>query len=104
MLTLNPFYFQWIPELKHYAPGVPIILVGTKLGKYDYVLFLEIQPSVLVSFTMLVFDRYNTIIRVLVRQGSHFTVMFMIPAHEFGVVVVLLYDGKNIHTIKAWIE
>jgi len=26
------FHFQWIPELKHYAPGVPIILVGTKLG------------------------------------------------------------------------
>ena len=22
----------WIPELKHYAPGVPIVLVGTKLG------------------------------------------------------------------------
>ena len=25
-------HFQWIPELKHYAPGVPIVLVGTKLG------------------------------------------------------------------------
>lgn len=24
---------QWIPELRHYAPGVPIVLVGTKLGK-----------------------------------------------------------------------
>ncbi|XP_048129407.1 rac-like GTP-binding protein RHO1 [Rhodamnia argentea] len=24
---------KWIPELKHYAPGVPIVLVGTKLGK-----------------------------------------------------------------------
>lgn len=24
---------QWIPELKHYAPNVPIVLVGTKLGK-----------------------------------------------------------------------
>jgi len=36
-------YFQWIPELKHYAPGVPIVLVGTKLGensvKYDLILF-----------------------------------------------------------------
>nr|GLL29733.1 rac-like GTP-binding protein RHO1 isoform X2 [Ipomoea trifida] len=26
---------KWIPELKHYAPGVPIVLVGTKLGEND---------------------------------------------------------------------
>lgn len=25
---------QWIPELRHYAPSVPIILVGTKLGMF----------------------------------------------------------------------
>lgn len=25
---------KWIPELKHYAPGVPIVLVGTKLGNF----------------------------------------------------------------------
>ncbi|MFS7900081.1 putative small GTP-binding protein [Helianthus anomalus] len=24
---------KWIPELKHYAPGVPIVLVGMKLGE-----------------------------------------------------------------------
>lgn len=26
------FFSQWIPELRHYAPNVPIVLVGTKLG------------------------------------------------------------------------
>ncbi|KAG6754921.1 hypothetical protein POTOM_039499 [Populus tomentosa] len=26
-------YKKWIPELRHYAPNVPIVLVGTKLGK-----------------------------------------------------------------------
>jgi len=25
--------FQWLPELRHYAPGVPIVLAGTKLGE-----------------------------------------------------------------------
>ncbi|KAK4835596.1 hypothetical protein QYF36_011773 [Acer negundo] len=23
---------QWIPELQHYSPGVPVVLGGTKLG------------------------------------------------------------------------
>ena len=30
---LDSCVYQWIPELKHYAPNVPIVLVGTKLGK-----------------------------------------------------------------------
>ncbi|KAF9626321.1 hypothetical protein IFM89_032170 [Coptis chinensis] len=26
---------KWIPELQHYAPGVPVVLAGTKLGSKD---------------------------------------------------------------------
>ncbi|THU57159.1 hypothetical protein C4D60_Mb03t00580 [Musa balbisiana] len=38
-------YENWIPELKHYAPGVPIILVGTKLDLRDDDQFLIDHPS-----------------------------------------------------------
>jgi GTPase SAR1 family protein len=24
---------QWVPELRRFAPNVPVVLVGTKLGK-----------------------------------------------------------------------
>jgi hypothetical protein len=35
-LNVYPLLFtvQWIPELQHYAPGVPVVLVGTKLGEF----------------------------------------------------------------------
>ncbi|XP_041023066.1 rac-like GTP-binding protein RAC13 isoform X1 [Juglans microcarpa x Juglans regia] len=36
---------QWIPELKHYAPNVPIILVGTKLDLKEDKLFLSDHPG-----------------------------------------------------------
>jgi GTPase SAR1 family protein len=32
---------QWIPELRHHAPNVPIVLVGTKLGKQPGRLYLS---------------------------------------------------------------
>ncbi|KAG6394412.1 hypothetical protein SASPL_144996 [Salvia splendens] len=38
-------YSQWIPELKHYAPGVPIILVGTKLDLRDDQQFFVDHPG-----------------------------------------------------------
>ncbi|KAK6118028.1 hypothetical protein DH2020_048231 [Rehmannia glutinosa] len=37
--------FQWIPELKHYAPGVPIVLVGTKLDLRDDKQFFVDHPG-----------------------------------------------------------
>ncbi|XP_039041723.1 rac-like GTP-binding protein ARAC3 isoform X2 [Hibiscus syriacus] len=36
---------KWIPELKHYAPGVPIVLVGTKLDLRDDEQFLAEHPA-----------------------------------------------------------
>ncbi|KAL8160509.1 hypothetical protein V2J09_002046 [Rumex salicifolius] len=36
---------KWIPELKHYAPGVPIVLVGTKIDLRDDKQFLIDHPG-----------------------------------------------------------
>ncbi|KAK5840026.1 Rac-like GTP-binding protein ARAC3 [Gossypium arboreum] len=38
---------KWIPELNHYAPGVPIVLVGTKLDLRDDSQYLADHPSAL---------------------------------------------------------
>ncbi|XP_010529177.1 PREDICTED: rac-like GTP-binding protein ARAC2 [Tarenaya hassleriana] len=38
-------YKKWIPELKHYAPNVPVVLVGTKLDLREDKQFLKDHPG-----------------------------------------------------------
>lgn len=38
-------YKKWIPELKHYAPNVPIVLVGTKLDLRDDIQYISDHPG-----------------------------------------------------------
>ncbi|KAL0760957.1 hypothetical protein Bca101_077107 [Brassica carinata] len=38
-------YKKWLPELKHYAPTIPIVLVGTKLDLRDDKQFLKDHPG-----------------------------------------------------------
>ncbi|XP_061952685.1 rac-like GTP-binding protein 3 isoform X1 [Populus nigra] len=42
---------KWIPELQHYAPGVPVVLVGTKLDLREDKHYLADHPG-LVPVTM----------------------------------------------------
>lgn len=42
-LLFSIFNGQWIPELRHYAPGVPIVLVGTKLSCFEVVIRLCLE-------------------------------------------------------------
>lgn len=38
------FLMQWMPELRRFAPNVPIVLVGTKLGKLIHCHFIIYIP------------------------------------------------------------
>ncbi|KAG6412472.1 hypothetical protein SASPL_125151 [Salvia splendens] len=56
---------KWIPELKHYAPGVPIVLVGTKLGEIS-----NLKVHKIVSF--LIKDSYDDIVFTDLRDDKEF--------------------------------
>ncbi|TQD96869.1 hypothetical protein C1H46_017601 [Malus baccata] len=43
--VLKKFLGQWIPELQHYAPGVPVVLAGTKLDLRQDKQYLADHPG-----------------------------------------------------------
>lgn len=46
--------FQWYPEVAHYSPGVPVVLVGTKLDSRedrDIVQAMKRQNKLPVSYS-----------------------------------------------------
>ncbi|KAE8654054.1 Rac-like GTP-binding protein RHO1 [Hibiscus syriacus] len=69
---------KWIPELKHYAPDVPIILVGTKLG-------MILTPGILTSLHVLAMTMF--VIRDCVLQEDDVTLYVVEPrSSEVGSV------------------
>ncbi|XP_054805969.1 rac-like GTP-binding protein ARAC10 [Prosopis cineraria] len=42
--TSNKFP-TWIPALQHFAPGIPLLLVGTKLGAGNWTFIFQISEN-----------------------------------------------------------
>jgi len=44
------YTFQWVPELQHFAPGIPVVLVGTKLGNSQELVLQSVSIICFQSF------------------------------------------------------
>ncbi|PWA59204.1 rac-like GTP-binding protein 7 [Artemisia annua] len=71
---------SWIPELRHYAPGVPIILVGTKLDLRDDKQFMTDHPGAVPITTAQRIGTKNEFILILA-QGEELKKLIGAPAY-----------------------
>ncbi|KAH0923208.1 hypothetical protein HID58_023226 [Brassica napus] len=70
---LRPLSYRgadWIPELTHYAPGVPIVLVGTKLDLRDDKQFFVDHPGAVPITTAQVYITILSIWFCLLKRNS----------------------------------
>ncbi|KAG2321199.1 hypothetical protein Bca52824_014412 [Brassica carinata] len=81
---------KWIPELRHYAPGVPIILVGTKLDLRDDKQFFIDHPGAVPITTNRVPDSLIwCMVVVSLRHDDHFVM-------KHGSIVVMNVVGEEL--------
>ncbi|KAL0356579.1 UNVERIFIED_CONTAM: Rac-like GTP-binding protein ARAC3 [Sesamum calycinum] len=67
-VNLGLWILPWIPELRHYAPGVPIILVGTKLDlREDKQFFIDHPGAVPISTAQNVKAVFDAAIKVVLQ-------------------------------------
>ncbi|KAE8715272.1 Rac-like GTP-binding protein RHO1 [Hibiscus syriacus] len=84
---------NWIPKLKHYAPGVPIMLVGAKLDLRDDEQFLADHPAAVpISTAQNVKSVFDSAIKQLPRprpRANSFNYLFTEKKREIvGVMVI----------------
>ncbi|KAG8385491.1 hypothetical protein BUALT_Bualt03G0050900 [Buddleja alternifolia] len=61
-------YKKWMPELRHYAPNVPIVLVGTKLDLREDKQYLSDHPgAVPITTAQNVKAVFDTAIKIVLR-------------------------------------
>lgn len=84
---------QWIPELKHYAPGVPIVLVGTKLGKTSLWSFFFPFP----------FPKFYVMELIILMLHVWSLISAMLTSCcDFLLVVILIYGYLELISICKW--
>ncbi|KAH0450483.1 hypothetical protein IEQ34_021175 [Dendrobium chrysotoxum] len=98
---------KWIPELRHYAPNVPILLVGTKLDLRDNRQFLIDHPGASTISTA----QANYSVLLTIRNQGLFTnninnAIFLLGQGEelkkmIGAAVYIECSSKTQQNVKA---
>ena len=80
---------QWLPELKHHAPNVPIILVGLKADLRDN----YSRKHCIIQTTEVSFGAIST--RFFLRNSSHAIVQAMAQAERIGAARYVECSAKT---------